>query len=425
VLATEMTTAQMPVIYRRFATAIGPEHWQGAVARQEAAIRSNPFLADYLRSEYAIAYQLEKLRVLVAARGDVPPWAFHDCSIFPALAFAAQVLGVLNLCTTKQARTFVKRVKTAFSNSENMHGLRLELQAATHFTRRGKHVSWHRANNTGTFDLLVDDLGPTGLEVECKSISEDKGRRIHRLDALNFWGEVWKDISAVAQHLRTGLAVVLTVPYRLPADPEQRAALARQVVSGVLAGASASLSGGMDLRMANFDPKPVSAAMAGDRQAFRDAMDAATGTSNREAAVYGTPGGGMLAFVMQSAVKDDALDQVFATLSDSASRQFTGQRGSLFWVAFQGLDAEQLMSVHDQDSDPGQQPTGLRRGVSDFLTNAPDHVVGVVFGSRSGLYPTEDGSTDMGGVTNFFVKETSPYWHESFRAPLRGSGGIA
>ena len=93
-----------------------------------------------------------------------------------------------------------------------MHGLRLELQAATHFTRRGKHVSWHRANNAGTFDLLVDDLGLSGLEVECKSISDNKGRRIHRPDALNFWGTVWKDMSTVAQHLHTGMAVVLTVP---------------------------------------------------------------------------------------------------------------------------------------------------------------------------------------------------------------------
>jgi len=52
---------------------------------------------------------------------------------------------------------------------------------------------------------------------------------------------------------------------------------------------------------------------------------------NREAAVYGTPAGGMLAFVMQSAVEDDVLDQVFATLDDSAARQFTRKRGALFW----------------------------------------------------------------------------------------------
>lgn len=419
-----MSTAQVPVVYRRLATAIGPEHWQGAVSKQEAAIRSNRFLDDYLRSEYAIAYQLEKLRVLVAAHGDVPMRAWNDRSIFPALGFAAQVLGVLSRCTNKQARTFVRRVRTAFDSAENMHGLRLELQAATHFTRRGKHVSWHRANNAGTFDLLVDDLGPSGLEVECKSISDNKGRRIHRRDALNFWGEVWKDISAVAQHLHTGMSVVLTVPYRLPTDPEQRETLAREVVAQVVAGNSARLSDGSDLRVRTFDPNPVKAAIEGDRQAMRNAIDVATGTTNREAALYGTPGGGLLALVMQSAVADNVLDEVFATLKDSAPRQFTGRRGALFWVALQGLDAEQLMSVHEQDSDPSQRPSGLRLGVSDFLTNAPDHVVGVVFGSRSGLHPTEGGSTDMGGLTNFFLKEESPFWHASFREPLRGSGGI-
>ena len=412
-------------MYRRLATAIGSEHWQGAVARQEAAIRSNHFLSNYLRSEYAIAYQLEKFRVLVAANGDVPLQACNDRSLFPAVGFAAQVLGVLKSCTTKQARTFVKRVRTAFASAENMHGLCLELQAATHFTRQGKRVTWHRANSAGTFDLLIDDLGPLGLEVECKSISDNKGRRIHRLDALNFWGEVWSDISTVAQHLHTGMAVVLTVPYRLPANPEQRAALVREVVSQVVTGTSARLSDGADLRVQNFDPCRVKTAMKDDRQAVRSAIDMATGTTNREAALYGTPAGGLLAFVMQSAIEDDVLDQTFATLSDSASRQFTRQRGALFWVALQGLDAEQLMSVHEQDSDTGQRPTGLRLGVSSFLTSAPDHIVGVVFGSRSGLHPTEDGKTDLGGMTNFFLKEESPYWHESFRAPLRGSGGLA
>ena len=67
-LATEMTTAEVPGLYRRLASAIGAEHWQGAVARQEVAIRSNHFLGDYLRSEYAIAYQLDRLRTLWAPR---------------------------------------------------------------------------------------------------------------------------------------------------------------------------------------------------------------------------------------------------------------------------------------------------------------------------------------------------------------------
>lgn len=419
--ATEMTTAEVPGVYRRLASAIGAAYWQAAVARQEDAIRSNHFLGDYLRSEYAIAYQLDRLRRLVARFGTVPHEACNDPSIFPSLAFAAQVLEVLDRSTVKQAKTFVKRVRTAFSSSENMHGLRLELLAATHFVRRGHRVAWHREKNGGSFDLLIEDLGPSGLEVECKSISANKGRRIHRRDAMEFWGELWRDVAGVAQNLRSGLAVVLTVPYRLPIDAEERVALAREVVPRIVAGSGATLSGGTEVRIEPFDPATIEAAKNKGREDWRKAIDAATGTANREAVVYGTPAGGMLAFVMQSAVEDDVLDQVFSTLDDSAARQFTHKRGALFWVALQGIDADQLLSVHEQDSDPGEQPTALRLGVSGFLNRAPGHIVGVVFGSRSGLFPTVDGSTDSGGATNFFLKEESPLWHASFRDPLRAA----
>lgn len=416
--ATEITTAEVPGVYRRLASAIGVEHWQGAVARQEEAIRSNHFLGDYLRSEYAIALQLDRLRKLVAGFGTVPHEVCNDPSIFPSLSFAAQVLGVLNICSAKQAKAFVKRVRNAFRDSGNMHGLRLELQATTHFACRGLRVAWHRMNNGGTFDLLIEDLGPSGLEVECKSISEDKGRKIPRRDALEFWGELWRDVAGIAQNLRSGLAVVLTVPYRLPEDAGERVALAREVVARMVAGSGATLGGGAEIRIEPFDPAKIEAAKDRGGEELRKAIDAATGTANREAAVYGTPAGGMLAFVMQSAVEDDVLDQVFATLDDSAARQFTRKRGALFWVALQGMDADQLLSVHEQDSDQAEQPTPLRREVSSFLSCAPGHIVGVVFSSRSAV----DGSTVSGGATNFFLKEESPLWHASFRGPLRAAG---
>jgi len=110
-----MTTAEVPRMYRRLATAIGAEHWQGAVARQEDAIRVNHFLGDYLRSEYAIAYQLDRLRKLVGRFGTVPHEACSDPGIFPSLAFAAQVLRVLELSSAKHAKAFVRRVRTALA----------------------------------------------------------------------------------------------------------------------------------------------------------------------------------------------------------------------------------------------------------------------------------------------------------------------
>lgn len=417
--ATYMTTDEIPGTYRRFASAIGADHWRGAVARQEAAIRANRFLGDYLQAEYAIAYQLDRLRGLVERFGTVPSAVCDDSTIFPAMGFAAQALEVMARGTKKQAREFVKRVRAAIGDAANMHGLRLELLAATHFTRRGHRVSWPKTSKKGTFDLLVEDLGPSGLEVECKSISENKGRRIHRRDALQFWGSLWTDVEGVARNLRSGLAVVLTVPNRLPDDAIERASLTRQVVDRILAGSGARLGGGVDIRIGTFDPARINVAMRSGSAEFRAAVGEVTGTTNREAVLYGTPAGGLFILVMQSAVRDDVLEQVFATLADSASHQFTGTRGGVFWIALQGIDANGLLSVHEQDNDSAQEPTALSRGVSHFLSvEAPDHVVGVVFASRSGLLPTVNGGTDSGGATNYFMKEESPQWHSSFRDPF-------
>lgn len=299
-----------------------------------------------------------------------------------------------------------------------MHGLQLELHAATHFVHKGRRVNWHRKKSEGSFDLLIEDLGPNGLEVECKSISENKGHRIHRRDALNFWGELWKDVSDVMQNLSTGLAVVLTIPSRLPVESIQRAALAKEVVTRILVGSGTALARGTDVRVTDFDPAKIEAAKDVGQKELRQAIDEATCTINREALVFKTPVGGILAFVIQSALDDNVLNEVFTTLSDSAAKQFSRKRGALFWVSLRGIDADQLLSLHEQDSDPRKQPTGLKLGVSNFLQGAPDHIVGVVFCSRSGLLPIVDGKKDSGGTTNFFLKKESPFWHPSFNEPL-------
>lgn len=413
--ATQMGTGEIPSFYRRFAAAIGERHWQAAVSRQEVAIQANPFLGHYLRDEYSIAYQLDKLRQLKARLGTIPPWACNDRSIYPAMGFAAQALEIMARSRPKQAKAFVSRVRTAMADAANMHGLRLELLSATHFVRRGHRVSWARPASNGAFDLLVEDLGASGLEVECKSISENKGRRIRRRDALDFWGLLLADLQGIARDLRSGLAVVLTLPDRLPDDVQERSTLAREVVSRVLAGNGTRFGSGIDLRIDTFDPAPLKAGISSGGTEFREALTAATATANREAALYGTPAGGLLALVVQSARKDDVLNQVFATLVDSAPRQFTGTRGAMFLVALQGIDADSLLSVAGQDNDPSQPPTGLALEVSQFLsTGAPDCVIGVAFASKGSLLSTFDGSTDSGGSTYYFPKKESSKWDPSF-----------
>ena len=94
-----------------------------------------------------------------------------------------------------------RRVHGAFKNPDDMRGLRLELSAATHFARRARKLAWPEMTGEGTFDLLIQDVGPRGLEIECKAISEDKGRRIHKREVLDFYRLLWPHIQSTIKGL--------------------------------------------------------------------------------------------------------------------------------------------------------------------------------------------------------------------------------
>ena len=103
------------------------------------------------------------------------------------------------------------------------------------------------------------------------------------------------------------------------------------------------------------------------------------------------------------------------TLSNSATKQLSKRRAGLFLVGFHGIEADSLVAVAQQDLDPNQPPTALRRHVSDFLSGqGRDHVVGVGFISKTGLQPAHAGHVTSGGSAYVFPKKESPFWHADF-----------
>ncbi len=121
----------------------------------------------------------------MARFGVIPRHEIENRALYPALSFAAQVLSIIDRSPREQAHRIVRRVHGALKKPDDMRAMQLELVAATHFARRGHSIIWpEETDEIGTFDLLIEDIGTDGLEIECKSMSEDKGRKIHRRDAL-------------------------------------------------------------------------------------------------------------------------------------------------------------------------------------------------------------------------------------------------
>jgi hypothetical protein len=423
-LTVELDVRAIPAVHSRFSRLIGEQHWGKRTDLLKSEIRGNPFLEHLLVQENAIAFQLERLSQLLAAHGPAPPTAYDDETIYEGASFAAQVLSVLNASDDKTGARLMRRVHGALKNPDDMRGFRLELKAATHFIRAGRKVAWPELNGSGTdgsqgtYDLLIEDVGLGGLELECKSFSEQVGRRVTRRHALDFYGLVKRHHWEQLLQLRHGMLGVLTVPDRIPTGQVRRRALADDLARRVLFCSDGlyDIEGG-HIRIGHFDPLRLTEIAAGaPKRRGRQILDEISGTRNREVMVVGTQAGGACMMVVQSARDDGVLDSMFATLSDSAGRQFSKTRAAMFFAALEGLDADQVLDLGRGDQLPGASPSSLWRRVSAFLEPATrDHLVGVCFASASSIRPTAiPGVVDSGGSAYNFPRRTSRFWSEDF-----------
>ncbi len=413
-LLTQLSTAQIPAVYHEFADFIGENHWRNRVSQLEAEIQGNRFLGHHLRKENALAYQLAELAELRRRFGSVPLLEVNNQQRYASMAFAAQALSIVQARPAPLAAQFRRRVHDALKKPEAMRGLRLELNAATHFSRRSTKLTWAEMSGIGTFDLMVPELGPNGLEVECKSIGEDKGRRIHKREALDFYGLLWPHAKPLLSGLRTGISAVLTLPGRLPEKHAHRVALAQAFAKAISMRTSGPLVQGAESRIAEFDAAELGQIDGGYVSPHaRTVLERISQTHNRETVVIGSQAGGMLALTLQSAQDDTLLKAVFDTLSDSARRQLSGLRGAIFVVGLSGIEGDQLLEL--ARSDNSGAPSALQLAVSQFLSGSGrDHVVGVAFFSEGALRPGPEGVIDTGGTAYYFPKRQTPYWSEDF-----------
>lgn len=415
-MKVELYTDEIPSIFIRLRELIGESHWRTRVSKINAEIRGNRFLKDYLLSENAIAFGLTLCSTLTHRYGQIPIREADCRHIYPSMGFAAQILSIIDLLSPDQARKLVRRVHGALGNPDDMRALQLELAAATHFTNRGFSVAWPEMDNTGATDLAINGLGPNGLEVECKSISEDKGRKIHTREAMAFCHLLQTELDSAGNSLRIGLAAVLTVHGRLPMETKHRKQLAAAVSKNLHSGRTLVELPGANLRFSEFDPRLLGDIGSDGVPAITHAaVEQITKTKNRHAMIVGRKSGGAVVFVVQSSDDDTLLSSIFDTLSKSAKTQLSRTRAGLFLVGFHGMEADSLLAVAEQDSDPNQLPTALRQQVSKFLCGqGRDHVVGVGFISKTEFKPDNAGHVPSGGSAYIFPKKEGPFWHSDF-----------
>ena len=413
-LRVDLNTDEIPTVFNTFCEKVGADNWINRAKKIRGEIKGNNALSQYLSRENEMALMFDGLSRLRGKYGRLPIDVNALRPYYTAMGFAAQTLSLLADSSASNSKRLLGRVRGAFKNPDDMRAMQVELLAATHFIRKGFRIDWPEATN-GRHDIDVIGLGSHGLQVECKSISSDKGRKIHRREALEFYSLFVKCLTKKAKNLNTGVILVVTVPDRLPTQYSARMQLCSRMLDRFEQRESCFFEDQVEIRIEEFDFSPIGShyvdnAWTGER----DMLDRITGTSGEEIMIFQNKSGGGVVTVVQSKKDDSFLEATFSTIEFSAKKQVSNTRPVLFFVSFHDLEDGELREIGDESK---AEPTALRIHTSKFL-NRQDmgHVVGVYYADRGSLEPRIGGSYRHSGATYSFKNAYSLFWEQGFES---------
>lgn len=213
-------------VLARFVNLAGRPAWTKRLAHLRRELESSPFRAklavDYNWLELSLADQLEN----TGTAADQPHHGSAPVTppeVLAARHFAETVVHIHGELTPKGQRRLKGRLRDGLQSKTGFSSIYLELDVARRLLDAGYSVEFSDMDCTARYDLRFRRGAAEG-EVECKSLSADAGRKIHRHDFYRFMdaigSELAERLSAPARE-----AIVVTLCGRLPSDETHQAEL--------------------------------------------------------------------------------------------------------------------------------------------------------------------------------------------------------
>jgi len=191
----------------RFLGLIGRDRWFKRCDQLDADQRRSPFqwkiVSDYHWLEMAIGFQADVL----AKEGRLLP-ELTDGLLLAALNFTATAAEVHAQLSPRGRQVLEGRLRDSLKAETGFAALYLEVDLAQRLMDSGYDVEFADMEGSARFDLLFSRKAFVG-EVECKSLSADAGRQIHRKDFYRFMEAITPALAGHAELKRQEVLVRL------------------------------------------------------------------------------------------------------------------------------------------------------------------------------------------------------------------------
>lgn len=401
--STETRSGEFPAVFERFERTIGNNIWRRRAGKIRDDIRGNPYLREWLLEENRIAFVLSAFSTLKEGSGMLPTVQIQDARQYETVAFVTQTMAFLDSVDAQIAKAFIGRVKGAFSNPPDFRGLLLEMLTATHMQRRGTVI---QLPTDGTYDWFAEREG-LSFEVECKSISGDKGRPIHLRESLDLCHLIKKEFGSLIDSVSDVLLVTVKLPGKAPSDYKIRKEVAKQAKRAVLMAQDLASDCASITQLRFPKNQLVLTGDTSDRERLRQFMAQVYGQAHGHLAVaYATRAGGLILVAIGSQLGDDMIGETMRTLERAGSDQLTRGRPGILCVKLEGLTADELIAI----AQVGDPPTALRIGVHNlWQSSSMASVSHIAFMADGKVEQRASGAWSRGGASYVFDNPKSPF----------------
>ena len=366
-----MAEGDLPAALEKFVRIAGWSTWSKRLdwlekeARRESGMRH--FWAERCALELAFASVWRRYRTTrrLPRVDSMAPEAVRF------LGFATEVVRCHDRLGQRGRKRLKGMLRDATNKDDGLAPLAHEMFIARHLTSCGYDVAFHDLEGGSGFDLLASKAG-VSVEIECKHISGDIGRQIHRKEFYRFGDRVTPRMLGHLGNLETGLFVRLKIPRRLHRREEIQEELAAMLGRAMVSGLARIEENGNCVEVREFDVGEVADGWASargvDRQRMETALARHFGLVNKNVLVYVQPRQSVIVVAIESMKGDRVLAAIHRMLRDSSKDQFDDGSPAILCCHLAEVTEEQLAGLRNK----GERGIGLDYMTSDLLERRPN-----------------------------------------------------
>lgn len=389
---TDVTDKTLPHFLTEMTAIVGWRTWEERVKGLERQLNSNPLLPFYIAERHRLEFQFVRLRkqTQIRQRIRVTPDLYALC------AFVGIGVRLYQNLTPAAQKRFCGRLRDGLQDNERgLLDLEHELATVGVLLLQGFDVTPVDLENGGGFDFLAR-RGSVELEVECKLMSGDLGRRVHLRDAVLLGGLLAPVVQKYSRRAKGGKLVTVTFKGRLTKTRTLHEAVRTCVERLLVTGETVNDPGGrfhctvdsFDIASSPFDRDLDISTMGHLTQSF---IAERYGKPNAMLLPHYSPGVYATVVLLESEQADRVELGIYRQLKSSAEAQFSRSRPGVLVARLSDMTPHQLFDIATT-ARSSEKPTVLQ-GIAGRLFRNPArrHIHTVAFLSSGNVAASGNG----------------------------------